>query len=60
MPSLPGFTAARYLHPPPQAVKIDVLRGTQKMSFNVTAVLARERINHIADLRNKGDGEFVE
>jgi hypothetical protein len=32
------------------AVKIDILRGTQKMSFNVTAVLARERMNRMADL----------
>jgi serine protease Do len=52
MLGLPGFAAALYLHPPDQVLKIDVLRGTQKVSFNVPAVLARDRIDQLADVAN--------
>ena len=48
--SLPLFAAALYLHPPDQVVKIDVLRGAQKLSFNVPAVMVRDRMDQLADL----------
>jgi len=32
---LPGFTAALYLHSPETPVKLDVLRGPQKVSLYV-------------------------
>ena len=44
------FAAALYLHPPDQVVKIDVLRGAQKLSFNVPAVMLRDRMDQLADL----------
>jgi len=50
MLGMPGFAAALYLHPPEQVLKIDVLRGTQKLSFDVPAILARDRIDQLADV----------
>ena len=50
MLGLPGFAAALYLHPPEQVLRIDVLRGMQKLSFNVPAVLVRDRIDRLADV----------
>lgn len=50
MLGLPGFAAALYLHPPDQVLKIDVQRGTQKLSFDVPAILARDRMDQLADL----------
>ena len=46
---LPRFVAALYQHPPDQVVKIDVLRGTQKLSFNVAAVQVRDRMDEFSD-----------
>ena len=46
---LPGFTAALYLHPPDQTLKLDVLRGTEKLSFYVAGVEARDRMDQLAD-----------
>lgn len=43
------FAAALYLHPPDQFVKIDVLRGAQKLSFNVPAIQVRDRMDQLAD-----------
>ncbi|HEX4166109.1 MAG TPA: trypsin-like peptidase domain-containing protein [Bryobacteraceae bacterium] len=47
--SLTLFAAALYLHPPDQVVKIDVLRGAQKMSFDVPAIRLRDRMDQLAD-----------
>lgn len=47
--SLTLLAAALYLHPPDQIVKIDVARGTQKLSFNVPAVIVRDRMDQLAD-----------
>jgi S1-C subfamily serine protease len=49
MLSLTQFVAALYLHSPDQALTIDVLRGAQKLSFNVPGVLARDRMDQVAD-----------
>jgi serine protease Do len=50
MLSLTGFAAVLYRHTPDQVVKVDVLRGTQKLSFNVPAVLVRDRMDQVADV----------
>lgn len=50
MLSLTGFTAALYQHLPDQILKIDVLRGTEKLSFNVPAVVVRDRMDQLADI----------
>jgi len=50
MLSLTGFTAALYRHPLDQVVQIDVLRGTQKLLFNVAALPARDRMEQLADV----------
>jgi serine protease Do len=43
------FTAALYLHSPDNVLQLDALRGTKKLSFNVPAILARDRIHQLAD-----------
>jgi len=45
--SLHGFAAALYQHPLETVVNIDVLRGTQKLSFTVPAAPARHGIEHL-------------
>ena len=42
-PSLISFTASLYQHLPDQVVKIDALRGDQRLSFRVASVMARNR-----------------
>jgi serine protease Do len=48
--SLTLFAAALYLHPPDQVVKIDVLREAQKLSFNIPAIMVRDRMDQLDDL----------
>jgi serine protease Do len=50
MVNLHGFAAALYQHPLDQVVKIDVLRGRQKLSFNVPALSVRDRIGQFAGI----------
>ena len=50
MLTLTAFAAALYQHPPDEALKIDVLRGTKKLSFNVPGILARDRMDQLADV----------
>jgi serine protease Do len=47
---LTAFAATLYRHLPDQVMKIDLLRGTQKLALKVTAVLAHDRIDQLADL----------
>jgi serine protease Do len=44
------FAAALYRHPLDQVLKVDVLRGTQKLSFNVPAIQAQDRMNQLVDV----------
>jgi serine protease Do len=46
---LPGLTAALYLHPADQVVRMDVLRGNQKIALNVPAIEDQEKEDHLAD-----------
>jgi len=47
---LPDFVAALYLHPADQVLKLDVLRGTNRMSLNVPVVVYHEKMNELADI----------
>jgi serine protease Do len=47
---LPDFMAALYLHPVDQVLKIDVLRGVKRMSFNVPVTVYHETIEDLADV----------
>jgi serine protease Do len=44
------FVAVLYQHPLDQVVKMDVLRGRQKLSFNVPAISARDRMDQFAGM----------
>src|SRR6202011_4518603 len=48
--SLPDFMAALYLHPSDQILKIDVLRSTKRMSFNVPVNVYHEKIDELAEV----------
>ena len=50
IPSLPDFITALYLHPIDQVLKIDVIRGTSQMSFNVPVKVYHENIDALADV----------
>ena len=47
---LPDFMAALYLHPADQVLKIDVLRGASRMSFNVPVTVYHEKIEEFANI----------
>lgn len=56
------FTAALYQHSPDRVVKIEVLRGTQRLSFNVPAILAGDHMDQltgIADPRKSHIGALA-
>ena len=47
---LPDFMTALYLHPADQVLKIDVLRGVNPVSFNVSVKVYHENIDDLADI----------
>lgn len=47
---LTGFAAALYQHRPDQAVKVVILRGTKKLALELPAVMARDRMDQLADV----------
>src|SRR5258706_348564 len=47
---LPDFMAALYLHPADQVVKVDVLRGTSRMSFNIPVKVYHDQLDELADV----------
>jgi serine protease Do len=47
---LPDFMTALYLHPPDQVLKIDVLRGVNQRSFNVSVKVYHENIDDFGDI----------
>lgn len=49
---LPDYITALYLHPADQIVKIDVLRGVNRRSFNVSVKVYHENIDDLADVPN--------
>ena len=48
--ALPDFVAALYLHPSDQVLKIDVLRSTGPMSFNVPVTAYHDKLEELADM----------
>ncbi len=50
MLGLTGFVAALYQHPPDQVLRVDVVRGTQPLSFKVAAIPAQDRMDQLADV----------
>ena len=50
IPSLPDFMAALYLHPPDQVLKIDILRGSSQMSFNVPVEVYHEKLSDLSEV----------
>jgi serine protease Do len=48
--SLTAFTVALYQHPPQQVVEVDLLRGSQKLSFALPDFLAWDRPNQFGDV----------
>jgi len=48
--SFPDFISALYLHPIDSVLKIDVLRGTSQMSFNVPVKVYHEKIDELAEV----------
>ncbi len=42
--------AALYLHPADQIVKIDVLRGMSRMSFNIPVKVYHDKLDELADV----------
>jgi serine protease Do len=47
---LPDFMTALYLHPADQVSKIDVLRGVNPRSFNVSVKVYHENLDDLADI----------
>jgi len=50
--TLPSFSAALYLHPTDEVLKLQVLRGTEKKSLNIPVLEKRDQMDTIADLAN--------
>src|ERR1700688_1955243 len=52
MLGLPDLMNALYLHPPDQVLKIDVLRGMNRRTFNVPVEVYHENISDLGDIPN--------
>ena len=50
--TVPDYMTALYLHPADQILKIDVLRGVNRMSFNVSVKVYHENVDDLADVPN--------
>lgn len=48
--SLPEYMTALYLHPADQVLKIDVLRGSSRMSFNIPVKVHHDKSEELDDL----------
>jgi serine protease Do len=48
--SLPEFMTALYLHPADQVIKVDVLRGTNRMSFNIPVTVYHDTVEQLSDI----------
>ena len=50
IPTLPDLMAVLYLHPADKILKIDVLRGVSRMSFNLSVKVYHENVDELADI----------
>ena len=46
---LPGLTAALYLHAPDEAVRMEILRGNEKILLEVPALQSHDKADQLAD-----------
>ncbi len=50
--TLPAFTAALYLHPLDQSLKLEVLRGTERKTLYIAALEMKHPMDSLPDLAN--------
>jgi serine protease Do len=53
--TLPGFTAALYLHPLDESLKLEVLRGTERKTLWIAALEMKDAMDSLPDLANSRD-----
>jgi len=53
--TLPAFTAALYLHPLDQSLKLEVLRGTERKTLLIAALEMKDAMDALPDLANPRD-----
>jgi serine protease Do len=53
--TLPAFTAALYLHPLDESLKLEVLRGTEHKTLHIVALEAKDPMDALPDLANSRD-----
>ena len=53
--TLPAFTAALYLHPLDEVIKLEVLRGTERKTLFIPALEMRDPMDALPDLVNSRD-----
>ena len=53
--TLPGLTAALYLHPTDEVLKLEVLRGTEKKTLMVPVIERKDQMDSLIDLANPQD-----
>jgi serine protease Do len=53
--TLPAFTAALYLHPLDQSLKLEVLRGTERKTLFIAALEIKDAMDALPDLANPRD-----
>ncbi len=53
--TLPAFTAALYLHPLDESLKLEVLRGTERKTLYIAALEMKDAMDALPDLANPRD-----
>jgi len=53
--TLPGLTAALYLHPTDEVLKLEVLRGAEKKTLMVPVIERKDQMDSLIDLANPQD-----
>jgi len=53
--TLPAFTAALYLHPLDESLKLEVLRGTERKTLFIAALEMKDAMDALPDLANSRD-----
>ena len=53
--TLPAFTAALYLHPLDEVLKLEVLRGTERKTLFIAALEMKDTMDALPDLANRRD-----
>jgi serine protease Do len=51
--TLPAFSAALYLHPTDQVLKLEVLRGTEKVTLHIPVLEKRDHMDALADITDR-------